>query len=241
MEIKIFIGTLYSTFCLFLQLAPIPGMLEGCRKGEIKSMTIGYFMTGITQANLWIGYGVCLKDFFVYFPNITCTSLFLIYLNMLIYVKKRYNLFYILNPIIILELVIILGFFPEHLCDSLATIICLIWQSTNAETMRLAIKYYSKDYINPQLSFVSFLCFFSGCIYTLLINAYIMFIPCFFGSLMNIANIFLYYWARGYFDKENIIVNILSKILKPENAQDKDESSNIESNSIDKENFLNKI
>ena len=101
MEIKAFIGTIYSTFCLFLQLAPIPGMLEGCRKGEIKSMTIGYFMTGITQANLWIGYGVCLKDFFVYFPNITCTSLFLTYLNMLM-VNSHLLLILMPNLIIIM-------------------------------------------------------------------------------------------------------------------------------------------
>ena len=48
---------------------------------------------------------------------------------------------------------VILSFLPEHVCDTSASIISIVWQSTNAETIRLAIKYYSKDYINPQISF----------------------------------------------------------------------------------------
>ena len=241
MEFRFYVGILGTTFCLFLQISPIPGMIEGFRKGDIKSMTIGYFMIGITQACLWIGYGACLKDFFVYFPNVTCSLLFVIYLNMIIYLKKKYNLFYILNPSIILELFIILKFFPEHLCDTSATVLCLVWQSTNIETIRLALKYYSQDYINPQLSLVSFLCFSCGSLYSLLINAYVMLIPNLFGALVNITNIFLYYWAGGSFSKENIYVNILCKILRPENAKDEGVKSNSEFNEIDKENFLSKI
>ena len=243
MELKFYVGMVGTTLCLFLQISPIPGMIEGFRKGDVKSMTIGYFITGITQACLWIGYGACLKDFFVYFPNVTCAFLFLVYLNMLIYVKKKYHLFYILNPAIILELIIILSFFPEHLCDTLATVICLVWQSTNIETIRLAIKYYSKEYINPLLSLISFLCFFCGCNYSLLIHAYIMLIPNMFGALINLVNIYLYYWAGGYFQKKNILVDILSKILKPESAKDENiiSNSNIDYNNVDKEEFLNKI
>ena len=93
MEFKFYVGMLGTTFSLFLQVSPIPGMIEGFRKGDVKSMTIGYFITGITQASLWIGYGACLRDFFIYFPNVTCASLFLAYLNMLIYVKKKYHLY----------------------------------------------------------------------------------------------------------------------------------------------------
>ena len=242
MELKFYIGIIGTTLGLFLQISPIPGMIEGFKKGDIKSMTIGYFVAGTTQACLWIGYGVCLKDFFVYFPNLTCATLFLIYMNMLIYVKKKYNLFYLLNPALFFELFVILKFFPEHLCDTSACILCLVWQSTNTETIRLALKHCSRDYINPQVSFISFLCFFFGSFYSLLIKAYIMLIPNLFGILINITNIFLYYWAGGYFAKENIFVDILSKILKPEYAQDdKNMSSSIDFNNVDKENFLNKL
>ena len=101
-------------------------MVEGCRKGDIKSMTIGYFLAGITQNCFWLGYGLCLHDFFVYFPNIPETTLFTIFLNMLIYVKKKYNYFLLLNAFIIIEYIIIISFFPEKVCLTSATILSFI-------------------------------------------------------------------------------------------------------------------
>ena len=70
-----------------------------------------------------------------------------------------------------------------------------------------------------------------------------MLIPNIFGSLINLINIYLYYWAGGYFQKENILVSILTKILKPENAKDDNiiTNSEIDYNNVDKEKFLNKI
>ena len=64
-----------------------------------------------------------------------------------------------------------------------------------------------------------------------------------FGSLINLVNIYLYYWAGGYFQKKNILVDILSKILKPENAKDENilSNSDIDYNNVVKEEFLNKI
>lgn len=243
MELKPFIGLVCICFGLLLQVSPIPGMIDGCRKGDIKSMTIGYFMAGITQACFWIGYGACLKDFFVYFPNITTASLFTIYLNMLIYVKKKFNYFYILNFMIIFELFVILSFLPVHVCDTSAAIISLIWQSTNAETIRLALKYKSPEYINPLLSFISLLSFFFSCFYSVLIKGYMMFIPNFYGLIINIINIYLYYWAKGFFSKQNCLVDILCKILKPENIQEEVNSNNIDIdyNNVDKINFLSKM
>ena len=240
MEFTHFVGTITLFLNIFLQISPIPGMIEGFRKNEIKSMTIGYFMTGITQSCFWLGYGVCLKDFVVYFPNIPFITLFTIYLNMLIYVKKEYRYFFILNCSIIFELIFILSFLPEIVCVSAASIISLVWQTTNAETMRLALKYHSMDYINPQVSFVSFICFSFNSLYSLLIHAYIMMIPNLYGALMNLTNIFLYFWARGYFANDNIIVHLLNAILKPQKLQD---DNNLKPNidNIDKEQFLNNI
>ena len=240
MEFTQFVGLITLLLNAFLQISPIPGMIEGFRKNEIKSMTIGYFMTGITQSCFWLGYGVCLKDFFVYFPNIPFITLFTIYLNMLIYVKKEYRYFFILNCSIIFELIFILSFLPEIVCVSSASIISLVWQTTNTETMRLALKYHSKDYINPQVSFVSFICFSFNSLYSLLIHAYIMMIPNLYGALMNLTNIFLYFWARGYFANDNAIVHLLTAILKPEKLRD---DNNLKPNidNIDKEKFLNNI
>ena len=204
-------------------------------------MTIGYFLAGITQSCFWIGYGACLNDFFVYFPNITTVTLFTLFLNMLIYVKKKYNYFFLLNAMIIFQLIIILSLLPEHVCDTSATIISLVWQTTNLETMKLALKYHSQEYINPLLSFISLLAFSSGCFYSILIRGLMMFITNSYGIMINIINLYLYLWAGGFFNKDNAFVNFLSKILKIEDIKEDINNNNKDFDIIDKEQFLNKI
>ena len=51
MEFTHFVGLITLVLNMFLQISPIPGMIEGFRKNEIKSLTIGYFMTGINVLN----------------------------------------------------------------------------------------------------------------------------------------------------------------------------------------------
>lgn len=230
MAIKHLFGTVAMVFSISLQIGPIPGMIEGFKKGDVKNMTISYFMTGIIQTLFWLGYGVCIKDLYVALPSVTMLILFGIYLNVLIYIKKRYNLFIILDLSIAILTFIILKFLPEHACDTTATIISLVWQTTNTETIRLALKYYSQDYINPLLSWISFICFLTYWIYSLMIDAYIMFIPNFYGFVINTINLYLYYWAGGYFNKESCLITLLTYILKPENIQDDQTNNNNEIN-----------
>lgn len=240
MEIKTLLGTIAMIFSISLQIGPIPGMIEGFRKGDVKNMTISYFMTGIIQTLFWLGYGICIKNLYVTLPSLTMLVLFGIYLNTLLYIKKKYNLFIILDSSIAILTFIILKYLPEHACDTSATIISLIWQTTNTETIRLALKYYSQDYINPLLSWISFICFTTYWIYSLMIDAYIMFIPNFYGCIINTINLYLYYWAGGYINKDNYLVSILNCILKPENIQDNMANNNneIDYNKI-KENLKN--
>ena len=235
MEIKHLFGTVAMCFSILLQIAPIPGMIEGFRKDDVKNMTISYFMTGLIQTLFWLGYAIIIHDFYVGVPSFTMLVLFGIDLNVLIYIKKKSNLFIILNSFLAILAFIIIKFLPEHACDTSATIISLVWQTTNAETIRLALKYYSQDYINPLLSWISFICFTTYWIYSLMINAYIMFIPNFYGSIINTINLFLYYWAGGYFNKDNCFISILNSFLKPENIQ---ENNEIDYNKI-KENLKN--
>ena len=241
MAIEALFGTVAMIFSISLQIGPIPGMIEGFRKGDIKNMTISYFMTGIIQALFWLGYGICIRDIYVSLPSLTMLILFGIYLNALIYIKKRYNLFVMLDSSIVILTFVIIKYLPEHACDTSATIISLVWQTTNAETIRLALKYYSQEYINPLLSWISFICFTTYWIYSLMIHAYIMFIPNFYGSIINSINLYLYYWAGGYFSKDNCLISILNYILKPENIQDNTIANN--NNEIDynkmKENLKN--
>ena len=80
-----FIGSIGCLIGFGLQLSPIPAVIEGLRAMEIKSMTTTYFIIGIIQAILWLGFGLKIHDIIVYGPNVTCFVLFSIYLNIIIY------------------------------------------------------------------------------------------------------------------------------------------------------------
>ena len=83
--------------------------------------------------------------------------------------------------------------------------------------MRLALKNYDSAYINILLSIVTFSCFVIMSLYSLLIKAYVMFIPYFYGSILNFINIYIYYWAERKISKEDCFIQKLCSILKPEN------------------------
>ena len=102
--------------------------------------------------------------------------------------------------------------------------------------MRLALKNYDSAYINILLSIVTFSCFVIMSLYSLLINAYIMFIPYFYGSILNFFNIYIYYWAERKISKEDCLIQKLCAVLKPENI-----SESIEGKSEDIKNpdFMN--
>lgn len=183
MALKEILGLLGSILNISLQLSPMPGIIEGFKKMDIKNLTISYFVVGIIQGIFWIGYGLNISDIVVYGPNITIYILFTIYLNVVIYVKGKYNLFYMTNIPLAFLCLISCSFFPASVNVINATIVSIFWQTTNVETMRLALKNYDSAYINILLSVVTFSCFVIMSLYSLLIKAYVMFIPYFYGSI----------------------------------------------------------
>jgi hypothetical protein len=226
MALKELLGLIGSILNISLQLSPMPGIIEGYKKMDIKSLTISYFVVGIIQGIFWIGYGLNISDIVVYGPNITIYILFSIYLNVTIYVKGKYNLFYMTNIPLAILCFISCSFFPASVNVINATIVSIFWQTTNVETMRLALKNYDSAYINILLSVVTFSCFVIMSIYSLLIHAYIMFIPYFYGSILNFINIYIYYWAERKIAKDDCFIQKLCAILKPDNYSDEIEGKN---------------
>ena len=224
MALKEILGLLGSILNISLQLSPMPGIIEGYKKMDIKNLTISYFVVGITQGIFWIGYGLNISDIVVYGPNITIYILFSIYLNVTIYVKSRYMLFYLTNIPLAILCFISCKFLPETVNVVSATIVSIFWQTTNVETMRLALKNYDSAYINLLLSIVTFSCFVIMSIYSLMIDAYVMFIPYFYGSILNMINILIYYWAEGKIEKNNWLILKLISILNSENIEEKNEN-----------------
>ena len=214
MAIKEILGLLGSILNISLQLSPMPEIINAYKKMDIKNLTISYFVVGITQGIFWIGYGLNISDIVVYGPNITIYILFSFYLNSVIYIKSRYNLFYFTNIPLAILCFISCKYLPSSINVWGATIVSIFWQTTNIETMRLALKFYNSEYINLLLSTVTFCCFVIMWIYSLLIEAYVMFIPYFYGSILNFINIYIYLWCVKKLNKDDCFILKIKLILK---------------------------
>ena len=238
MSIKEILGLLGSILNISLQLSPMPEIINAFKKMEIKNLTISYFVVGITQGIFWIGYGLNISDIVVYGPNITIYLLFTIYLNITIYVKSRYHLFYLTNIPLAILCFLSCRYFTESINVVSATIVSMFWQTTNLETMRLALKYHDSAYINLLLSIVTFCCFVIMSIYSLMIEAYVMFIPYFYGSILNFINIYIYAWCLNKINQNNWFILKIIFILKADVIEKDKDIKNPEFMNEDKTNNL---
>jgi hypothetical protein len=238
MAIKEILGLLGSILNISLQLSPMPEIINGLKKMDIKNLTISYFVVGITQGIFWIGYGLNISDIVVYGPNITIYLLFTIYLNITIYVKSRYHLFYLTNIPLAILCFLSCRYFTESINVVSATIVSMFWQTTNLETMRLALKYHDSAYINLLLSIVTFFCFVIMSIYSLMIKAYVMFIPYFYGSILNFINIYIYAWCLNKINQNNWFILKIIFILKADVIEKDKDIKNPEFMNEDKTNNL---
>ena len=236
MAIKEILGLLGSILNISLQLSPMPEIINGLKKMDIKNLTISYFVVGITQGIFWIGYGLNISDIVVYGPNITIYLLFTIYLNITIYVKSRYHLFYLTNIPLAILCFLSCRYFTESINVVSATIVSMFWQTTNLETMRLALKYHDSAYINLLLSIVTFFCFVIMSIYSLMIKAYVMFIPYFYGSILNFINIYIYAWCLNKINQNNWFILKIIFILKADVIEKDKDIKNPEFMNEDKTN-----
>ena len=238
MLIKEILGLIGSILNISLQLSPMPEIINAFKKMEIKNLTISYFVVGITQGIFWIGYGLNISDIVVYGPNITIYILFTTYLNVVIYIKARYNLFYLTNIPLAILCFFCCMYFPSSVNVVSATIVSIFWQTTNLETMKLALIYKDSAYINLLLSIVTFSCFVIMWIYSLMIEAYVMFIPYFYGSILNFINIYIYLWCLNKINENDCFIKKISALLRVDNNEKNNEIKNPEFIKDDKDNNL---
>ena len=63
---------------------------------------------------------------------------------------------------------------------------------------------------------------YHGLFYSILIGGFMMFIPNFYGSIINIINLYLYAWAGGSFNKDNAFVCCVHHSQMPVTSEEKD-------------------
>ena len=235
------LGYLGALLGLFLQLSPMPSMIVGLKKREIKSMTISYFIVGCMQASFWISYGFGINDPVVWSQNVSCFGLFLFYMNIIVYIGTNKMMFLYTNVGLLILLFFSIKFIPPNISVCAATVIAVCWQSTNFENIKKALDSKDHERINSLVSYVTSCAFLCMWIYSLMISAFVMFIPNFYGFILNLINLLIYHWALGRINDNNIIIIILKKIFRVEDNANISNYSNIENINCDKRQLYDNL
>jgi len=222
-------GLLGNIQGIIFQITPIPTVYEGIKKGEIKNITLSYFIINFTNMTFWFNYGFKINDFFVYALNIPGLFFFTIYINIYIYLHLEKNYFIIINIFLFLLFSISYKIFPSNLNILLGTIIGLISQTTTIPTMRSALIKKDSGFINITLMYV----FLFGCvdwlIFGYLKKIYLMVFSNFIQGIFAISNIIIYFWAEGKVKNENFYILVLKNLMcyeENENENDNEENEN---------------
>lgn len=224
-----FLGNLQG---LIFQLTPIPTIYNGLIDGEIKSITLSYFLINLINMTFWFCYGLKINDFFIYALNIPGIFLFTIYINIYIYLHLNKFFFLFINTSLFMLFLVSYKIFSYQLNIFFGTLVGLISQTTTIPTMRSALLKKDSGFINIDLMYV----FLFGCvdwlIFGILKNIYLMVFSNLIQGIFAITNIFIYLWAIGYIENEHLFILILKKIMS---CKDDDEKSNESKKNSDKE------
>ena len=228
MNIKIITFLTYITGLLgniqgiIFQVTPIPTIYQGLIKGEIKSITLSYFLINFANMTFWFCYGFQIKDFFIYALNIPGIILFTIYINIYIYLHLNINFFLIINASLFILFSFAYKILSSKLNIFLGTLVGLISQTTTIPTMKAALIKKDSEFINIGLMYVSLFGCVDWLIFGYLKKIYLMVLSNFIQGIFAVTNIFIYFWANGNIIEDHIYILILKYLM---NVNEKDEKS----------------
>ncbi len=213
MELVDFIGFLGFILTMFVVGSPIPSLLEGMKKGEIKNLSLEYILLAAAQGVLWLLFGIKEYDYYVKLTNSFVVSAYIIYLNILLYILKNKEKTIYLNLGLFTYITFCSFFLPGKFCLTAAAIVSTVWQFTTITKIREALQSKDASFLNYTIALASFVVFNFWAAYALLTSNYIMLIPNFLGGLIFSANLLIYYWASGTLSHNNFSIVILKKIF----------------------------
>lgn len=214
-------GTLGTILSFCLQISPIPSIISGFKAGEIKSITLPYFVIANIASIQWICFGIGIKDLFVILVNSIGFTLFIIYMNMYIYIKYNFLVFFLIHYGFLVEFSLSYFFLSKDVSLFLAVIIASVWQSATIPTMRLALQNKDSSYIDILLNFISFTNFVVWLVYSILIHTNMMVAQNAICSLFCFMNIYIYFWSTEKIDHNNWIISVFKLVLfVPEKEKD---------------------
>jgi uncharacterized protein with PQ loop repeat len=219
MSMANFFGSAAFISSFLLVTSPIPSIYEGYNKGEISNLNVEYLLIGCVQSSLWMLYGYKLNDFYTFLTNVICVTLFLIYVNLYLWINKQNDKILKYNAIAIGSVSFFTVAFNGNICLLIGAIISTLWHFTIIEKMKQSIQTKDASFINLTVAGVSWLNFFLWLIYAILTENYLMCIPNVVGVIIWGLNLLIYSWANSYISHDNFIINSLALVLKVEPKQ----------------------
>jgi uncharacterized protein with PQ loop repeat len=207
------IGTMGFLAVFGLISAPCPSLVNGIRTGEIKNLSLTYFITGLVQSTGWANYGHMIKDFNIYIANDVAFVVFLIYINMFLYIYKQIKEMAMYSVGFCLFYLICRNLCPVGLNLLVASAISFVWNCSLIPLIKKSLETKDASYLNILLAGFSFLNYFLWTFYGILVNNVSIIITNSWALLLWTINIFVYFWTNNHIANDNICISFLKKIF----------------------------
>jgi uncharacterized protein with PQ loop repeat len=213
-----FLGTIMS---IAFSLSPMQTMLESLKTKQIKNISVVFLKVQSTMFICWFLLGIKISDTSLAISNGVGLILNLFYIGIFYYVHNKYNeifiycgLFIALNPLFYV-------LFNATILEIMAGILNMSVAASMYIKIREALATKDSGFVNIPLLFGGFGCAVTWDIYGLM-NGYVAVVICTSFLMFTVfVNAFVYFWAIGYFEDNNFVINILKIVLKVDDSNNK--------------------
>jgi hypothetical protein len=210
-------------------LSPLPAIIQGVRKKEIKNLAFKFLTIGLFSAMMWTAYGLQLRDTTVIISNSFGVLFHIFYMNSFIYIKYCQNLkeqlqemikeIAIYNFIAWGIFLLFLKVLPVNLVGIIGTILVLFVFTALFEKIRISLIKKDSTYINMLLTCVLLSCNVMWITYGLKQNDIFLYGPNLYGFIVNNITLIVYFWTKEHIRHDNEIILFLKTILKVEKSK----------------------
>jgi hypothetical protein len=214
-------GFLASIMSLTFTLTPMITMIEGLKAKQIKNISIIYLKVQCVMFTCWFLLGVNLSDKSLSVTNGLGVIIDITMIGMYYYIYNMYKEIFIYSGILIIINPIFYVLFNATILEIIACVLGLLVISSMYIKIREALATKDGGFVNIPLLLGGFGCALTWEVYGLM-NGYAAVIICNTYLMFTVfVNMFVYYWAIGYFDDKNIVLVALKMILRVDDNQDK--------------------
>ena len=194
-------------------LSPLPSVIEGLKKNNLKSLSSSYLTCAVVNSILWGIYGIKLNEFAMYMTNIFSSTVFMFYLCCLLIINDQAIRIipYALGSSLMSYLIYL--FIEKEIVGLIAFLISSIWMITSIEKMREALLERNSKFINLPVILSSMIGNFIWIIYGSMLRNFFIIFPNTLGLILYCFNIFIYLWVTNLIVEKNVLIKIIKLIF----------------------------